>query len=184
MSHLGERASALIDGELGHRERERALAHLTFCADCRREVEQMRALKSRLRSLDAPPVPVDLTMSLLRMSEPGGPLPPRVRPFDSAAAYGGYGAVSALAPQDNRPRRGGPSPSGPGRSGRARRAGYVAVGVASAAVALGTLFVTAGADPRPAVVPPVEMFANQHKTTVQFNQLTPAPIPATPRPRP
>ncbi|MFC7101914.1 anti-sigma factor family protein [Nonomuraea rubra] len=81
MSHLGERVSALVDGELNHTERDRALAHLTFCADCRREVESVRALKSRLRSLETPAMPADLTMSLLRMAEPGGPLPPRERPF-------------------------------------------------------------------------------------------------------
>jgi anti-sigma factor RsiW len=157
MSHLGERASALIDGELGHTERERALAHLTLCADCRAELDAIRALKSRLRSLDAPGVPADLTMSLMRMSEPGGPLPPRVRPFPNPT----YSLTSN--PVDNRPRRGGGF-SGPGRSGGNRRAGYVAVGVASAAVALSTLFMVSGADSRPSA-PPVEMFANQHRTT-------------------
>lgn len=143
----------------------------------------MRALKSRLRSLDAPAVPADLTMALLRMSEPGGPLPPRVRPFEPAPApgYGGYGAYG-LAPHDNRPRRDGGASSGPGRPGR-RRAAYVAVGVASAAVALGTLFVTAGGSPRP-VTPPVEMFANQHRATVEFNQPASVPVAPTPTPTP
>lgn len=182
MSHLGELASALVDGELGHRERERALAHLTFCADCRREVEATRALKARLRALESPAVPADLTMSLLRMAEPGGPLPPRVRPFEPAAGYG-YG----IAPADNRPRRGGTAPAGPGRPGRSRRMGYVVVGVASAAMALGTLFVLGGTDTRQPVVPPVEMFANQHKG-VQYGQPTPpqtgAPVSPTPTPQP
>ncbi|RCG18670.1 zf-HC2 domain-containing protein [Sphaerisporangium album] len=164
MSHLGERASALIDGELGHAERERALAHLTFCADCRAELDSIRALKSRLRSLDPPAVPADLTMSLLRMSEPGGPIPPRVRPFPSTT-------YSMTSPSDNRPRRGGGF-SGPGRSQGGRRAGYVAVGVASAAVALGTLFMVGGTGDRP-TSPPVEMFANQHRTTPPAGQLVP-----------
>jgi hypothetical protein len=54
--------------------------------------------------------------------------------------------------------------------------------VASAAVALGTLFVTAGgSSPRP-VTPPVEMFANQHRATVNFNR--PASVPVTPTPTP
>ncbi|MEV6982355.1 zf-HC2 domain-containing protein [Sphaerisporangium sp. NPDC051017] len=156
MSHLGERASALMDGELGHAERERALAHLTFCADCRAELDSIRALKSRLRSLDPPAVPADLTMSLLRMAEPGGPIPPRVRPFPSTT-------YAMTSPSDNRPRRGGGF-SGPGRAQGGRRAGYVAVGVASAAVALGTLFMVGGTGDRPAS-PPVEMFANQHRTS-------------------
>ncbi|MFO7250668.1 MAG: zf-HC2 domain-containing protein [Actinomycetes bacterium] len=174
MSHLGDLVSALVDGELGHRERERALAHLTFCADCRREVEATRALKARLRSLESPAVPADLTVALLRMSEPGGPLPPRVRPFEPQGFHG-YG----IAPLDNRPRRGGPAASGPGRPSRSRRMGYVAVGVASAAMALGTLFVLGGSDTRQPVSPPVEMFANQHKS-VQYGQYTPLPVEPTP----
>ncbi|GGL08494.1 hypothetical protein Sme01_12930 [Sphaerisporangium melleum] len=165
MSHLGERASALIDGELGHAERERALAHLTFCADCRAELEAMRALKSRLRALEAPAVPADLTMSLLRMAEPGGPLPPRVRPFP-APSYSLSGS-----PADNRPRRHGGF-TGPGRSRGGRRVGYVAVGVASAAVALGTMFMVSGTTGRPAA-PPVEMFANQHRATTPGGYLAP-----------
>ncbi|MCT9932602.1 zf-HC2 domain-containing protein [Planotetraspora sp. A-T 1434] len=157
MSHLGERVSALIDGELGHNDRERALAHLTFCADCRAEVDALRTLKSRLRSMDPPAMPVDLTMSLLRMSEPGGPLPPRMRPFPDHPAFASNGlpGMHGIAPLDNRPRRVSGS-SGPGRSTRTRRAGYVAVGVASAAVALGTMFMVGGSaahqDPSPVVL--------------------------------
>ncbi|MBP2707653.1 zf-HC2 domain-containing protein [Microbispora sp. RL4-1S] len=160
MSHLGERVSALIDGELGHNDRERALAHLTFCADCRAEVDAMRALKGRLRSMDPPAVPADLTMSLLRMAEPGGPLPPRMRPFPDHPAFGSGGLPGMHpAPLDNRPRDRGAGSSGPGRPGRARRVGYVAVGFASAAVAIGTMFMVGGASapqtPSPAMfVPP------------------------------
>jgi anti-sigma factor RsiW len=164
MSHLGERVSALVDGELNHAERDRALAHLTFCGDCRREVESMRALKSRLRSLDGPAMPADLTMSLLRMSEPGGPLPPRERPFPTRT-FGGVPIPGphTIAPLDNRPRRdanGGAS--GPGR-GASRRSTYVAVGVVSAAVALGTFFAVSGVgQEHPA--PPVELFVHQSPT--------------------
>ncbi|MEU4831472.1 anti-sigma factor [Streptosporangium sp. NPDC023615] len=165
MSHLGERVSALVDGELNHHERDRALAHLTSCAPCRAEVDAVRALKSRLRSLDGPAMPTDLTMSLLRMSEPGGPLPPRERPFPAPRTFAGapIPSMHSVAPPDNRPRgRAG------GRPRRARRAGYVAVGVASAAVAIGTLFVVGGTDPNPRVVPPVDMFANQHRNTAPY----------------
>ncbi|MCF6467483.1 anti-sigma factor [Nonomuraea sp. MG754425] len=165
MSHLGERVSALVDGELNHTERERALAHLTFCADCRREVESVRALKSRLRALDTPAMPADLTMSLLRMSEPGGPLPPRERPFPTRT-FGGVPIPGphTIAPLDNRPRRdatGGAS--GPGRGGR-RRSAYVAVGMVSAAVAIGTFFASTGVGQNnPA--PPVELFQQQARNT-------------------
>ncbi|MEU5865717.1 anti-sigma factor [Nonomuraea sp. NPDC047529] len=174
MAHLGERVSALVDGELNHTERDRALAHLTFCADCRREVESMRALKSRLRSLDGPAMPADLTMSLLRMAEPGGPLPPRERPFPTRT-FGGVPIPGphSIAPLDNRPRRdaiGGAS--GPGRGGR-RRGAYVAVGVVSAAVALGTFFAVSGTGSH-TPSPPVELWR------VQQSPATSAPPTATP----
>lgn len=173
MAHLGERVSALVDGELNHHERERALAHLTFCADCRHEVESMRALKSRLRSLDTPAMPADLTMSLLRMAEPGGPLPPRERPFPSRT-FGGVPIPGphTIAPLDNRPRRdAGGGASGPGRGGR-RRSAYVAVGVVSAAVALGTFFAASGAGQN-ARTPPVELWKVQQSPTNPPSGATP-----------
>ncbi|MFB4291737.1 anti-sigma factor [Nonomuraea sp. ATR24] len=175
MAHLGERVSALVDGELGHADRERALAHLTFCADCRREVESVRALKSRLRSLDGPSMPADLTMSLLRMAEPGGPLPPRERPFP-ARTFGGVPIPGphSIAPLDNRPRRGasGGASSGPGRGAR-RRTAYVAVSVVSAAVALGTFFAVSGGGQTTA--PPVELVkrVQNSPSTAQTSAPTP-----------
>ncbi|GII56976.1 hypothetical protein Pth03_53650 [Planotetraspora thailandica] len=180
MSHLNERVSALIDGELRHSERERALAHLTFCADCRAEVDAMRALKSRLRSMEPPAMPADLTMSLMRMSEPGGPLPPRIRPFPDHPAFaaGGLPGMHGIAPVDNRP--GGPSGfSGPGRrGGRARRAGYVAVGVASAAVAFGTIFMVAGPGARQ-VPPPDVLFVHPAPDRAPALRPSPSPSPST-----
>ncbi|WP_026413910.1 zf-HC2 domain-containing protein [Actinomadura oligospora] len=55
MSCLGERLTALVDGELGHEERERALRHLAGCASCRAEADALRRLKARLRGLATPP---------------------------------------------------------------------------------------------------------------------------------
>jgi anti-sigma factor RsiW len=177
MSHLGERVSALVDGELSHGERERALAHLTFCAECRAEVDSVRALKIRLRAMEGPAMPADLTMSLLRMSEPGGPLPPRVRPFpDAANSFGGVPipGIHSIAPPDNRPRG-----RNSGRAGRARRAGYVAVGMASAAVAFGSMFVVGGLDAGPPVVPQMEKFANQHRHTAPYGTPVVSPSPTS-----
>ncbi|MEU5884900.1 zf-HC2 domain-containing protein [Spirillospora sp. NPDC047279] len=51
MSCLGERLTALVDGELGHEERDRALAHLARCERCRAEADALRRLKGRLRGL-------------------------------------------------------------------------------------------------------------------------------------
>ncbi|UBU19160.1 anti-sigma factor [Nonomuraea gerenzanensis] len=138
-------------------------------------MESVRALKSRLRSLDTPAMPADLTMSLLRMAEPGGPLPPRERPFPSRT-FGGVPIPGphTIAPLDNRPRRdssGGAS--GPGRGGR-RRSAYVAVGVVSAAVAIGTFFATTGiGQNNPA--PPVELFQQQARTTPTNGSSTATP---------
>ncbi|MEW9529224.1 anti-sigma factor [Microbispora sp. NPDC049125] len=177
MSHLGERVSALIDGELGHNDRERALAHLTFCADCRAEVDAMRSLKSRLRSMDPPGMPTDLTMSLLRMSEPGGPLPPRMRPFPDHPAFASSGlpGMHTGGPVDNRPRGRDGRSSGPGRPARARRAGYVAVGMASAAVAIGTMFMAGGSGAAPAPARG-EMFV--HPVQNEAPQVTVSPTPS------
>lgn len=85
MSHLGDRLTALIDGELGHDERDRVLAHLAACDQCRAEADEQRRLKQRLRSLsDEPPSP-ELLTRLYAMGEPGGPIPPRSRPMPGAA---------------------------------------------------------------------------------------------------
>jgi anti-sigma factor RsiW len=42
MSHLGDRLSALIDGELDGAERDRAYAHLASCEPCRTEAAELR----------------------------------------------------------------------------------------------------------------------------------------------
>ncbi|GAA4783843.1 anti-sigma factor family protein [Streptomyces ziwulingensis] len=44
--HLGDRLSALVDGELGHDTRERVLAHVATCPKCKAEVDEQRRLKS------------------------------------------------------------------------------------------------------------------------------------------
>lgn len=177
MNHLGERVSALIDGELRHHERERALAHLTFCADCRAEVEAMRALKNRLRSMDPPGMPMDLTMSLLRMSEPGGPVPLRTRPFHGTSPFTGtspfHGPSHATSPVDNRPRSAA-GPSGPGRFGRTRRVGYVAVGLTSAAMALGTMLMVGGSQAQRGPGPDVMFVQQNHGLT---GSPSPSPSP-------
>ncbi|MFC5749403.1 anti-sigma factor family protein [Actinomadura rugatobispora] len=55
MSCLGERLTALVDGELGHEERDRAHAHLAVCERCRSEADSLRKLKGRLRGLGGLP---------------------------------------------------------------------------------------------------------------------------------
>lgn len=104
MDHLGERLSALIDGELGAAEHERALIHLAKCESCRFEADMMRRLKRRLTGLGEPEPDMDFMGRL--MSQPGlgglggtgggpgdrgdrGPSdPPPVSPFGSSPPLG------------------------------------------------------------------------------------------------
>jgi hypothetical protein len=77
MSHLGERITTLVDGQLGVDAAERALMHIAGCTECRDAVELERLTKQRLASLGVPPASCDLIQRLARMAGPSGPLPPR-----------------------------------------------------------------------------------------------------------
>ena len=139
MTHLGDRLSALIDGELDGAERDRAHAHLAGCEQCRTEAAELRALKRKLSSLlPGAPAEAAMTRRLIAMTGPGGPLPPRRRP-------------------------GSPGPGGPVR----RR--YLVIGTMSLVVGLSTVAFTAGgggeATPGPRITPPVEMYSVEHAIT-------------------
>jgi anti-sigma factor RsiW len=156
MSHLGDRLSALVDGELTGAERDRAYAHLAGCEPCRAEAAQLRALKQKLRSLmDGAPAEAAMTRRLISMTGPGGPLPPRRRPLrvvpgERAETKRGFRA--STRPGTVRPRP-------------ARRR-YVFLGTVSLVVGLGTAAFTAGgggqAAPGPKITPPVELYSVQH----------------------
>lgn len=68
--HLGDRLSALVDGELGHETRERVLAHLATCARCKAEADAQRALKNVFAET-APPPPSESFLARLQ-GLPGG----------------------------------------------------------------------------------------------------------------
>lgn len=68
--HLGDRLSALVDGELGHDTRERVLAHLATCAKCKSEVDAQRRLKNVFAEV-APPAPSESFLARLQ-GLPGG----------------------------------------------------------------------------------------------------------------
>jgi anti-sigma factor RsiW len=118
--HLGDRAAALVDGQLGHDARDRALAHLARCTQCQQEVELQRRLKAALggtQSAPAPPQP--LVEDLLRalpapaagthrhqrripsfvapMSDPAALAPPRVRPVPHRWRVQRIAAAAVLA---------------------------------------------------------------------------------------
>ena len=71
MSHLGQRLSALIDGELSAAERDRVLAHVARCEGCCQEAAALRALKQRMHSLGEAMVDTALTGRLMAMAASG-----------------------------------------------------------------------------------------------------------------
>lgn len=71
MSHLHDKVSALVDGELTGVARERAVAHARRCSDCRDEIVQTLALKRRLHGLP-PAEPSEALSSTLESVNPVG----------------------------------------------------------------------------------------------------------------
>jgi anti-sigma factor RsiW len=153
--HLGERLSALIDGELSDTQRERVLAHLAGCEDCRREAAALRLLKRRMHTLGDAAADDDLTWRLLAL-----------RPA------GGQGRLSRRAPRAHRP-------------GARRRHAWslAAAGVATAGLGLtGAVLLAGGGKPPPGpkVVPAVDVFMVQHAITTGQVPARPsaAPLPS------
>ncbi|GHE51460.1 membrane protein [Streptomyces spiralis] len=69
--HLGDRLSALVDGELGHDTRERVLAHVATCPKCKAEVDAQRRLKNVFAET-APPPPSESFLARLQGLPAGG----------------------------------------------------------------------------------------------------------------
>jgi anti-sigma factor RsiW len=160
MTHLGNRLSALIDGELDGAERDRAYAHLASCEQCRTEAAELRALKQKLRALmSRAPAEAAMTRRLIAMTGPGGPLPPRRRLLRLAS-----GPRSTGRRENRRP---GPRGSRGSRVPVRRR--YLVLGTVSLVVGLGTAAFTVGgsgaAAPGPRITPPVEMYSVEHAIT-------------------
>lgn len=178
MTHLGDRLTAFVDGELPHDAREYVLGHLAGCAECRTEAEAERAIKARLAALDGLRPPDGLLRRLHALAEPGEPLPPRRTPIDtsprppavpvsvwqvpgSPMSGGRAGVRSPVVRQLVR---------GHGRlpaAGRRRqRLHAVAAGVSVAAMALGAAVAIGGqSQPGPAVGPADDWFAVEHAST-------------------
>jgi len=155
MSHLGDRLSALVDGELDGAELARAHAHLAGCVQCRTEAAELRVLKQKLRALMAgAPAEAAMTRRLIAMTGPGGPLPPRRR---------------LLRVVPGRRPVAGPERPGARRPRLACRRRYLVLGSVSLVVGLGTAAFTAGgggdAAPGPRITPPVQMYSVEHAIT-------------------
>lgn len=88
MNHPEDKLAAYVDGELGHEAREKVLAHLAQCAECRAEAEEQRRVKALLATSARPEPSGDLMARLLALGAgdaAGGPggggeeaAPPRV----------------------------------------------------------------------------------------------------------
>jgi anti-sigma factor RsiW len=160
MTHLGDRISAFVDGELDHDARDRVLSHLAQCRDCRSAAEEHRQLKVSVAAA-AVPAPSDaLIRSLISMSEPGEPTPRDRRPLAAGARR--MPAVAqrpATAPSGRREVR------GPGRIAPRRRVVYVAAAGALSVSAVAFAAAFAVGEPSqqgPALTPPLDSYTYQH----------------------
>jgi len=82
---LAELRSAYLDGALGDAERERVLAHLSGCASCRAELDELRQVRAALRrvadSTPRPPTSPELAARLVSIAGGDAAVPVWSRPF-------------------------------------------------------------------------------------------------------
>ncbi|TQN32755.1 putative zinc finger protein [Haloactinospora alba] len=197
MDHLGERLSALVDDEMGHAERDRALGHLASCEKCRFEADELRRLKRRLHVVDAPEPSTDFLGRLTAMGGPPSgecdppdddppgrtsrpPTVPGERPGGPEA--GDVSPATAVAEKD-------PSPTGAAAARRRhnrplsvlrtrwRGTRYAAAGVSALAAVLGSAFIAGGEQQQaPVVRPALADYAAEHAVTAQ-QATVPDPLP-------
>lgn len=165
MTHLGARISALVDGELDHESRDRALAHVAHCSECRNLLDAERSVKDLLGAADGPAPPDQVLAALHGLALPGGPLPPRARTMPQGPV------VPVLPPPGRRTRRverasRGPSTYASTRHGT-RRVRLAAAGTLSVAGLLLVTAFAAGGQSRPSapVVPPSAELSVEHTAT-------------------
>jgi anti-sigma factor RsiW len=163
VTHLGQRLSALIDGELEASERERVLWHMTKCGSCRDEVAALRMLKRRIvNSVGEAPAVAGLTgrlMSQLMGMQSGEAVWPPPPPPGGWPAHGRSSQDSSAAERGSRPDQ---------RATRFFLAGSVAIFLAG----LGTAAVIAGGEPQaqapaPPVTPSVDVLVAPHNPMSQ-----------------
>ncbi|MFH8978065.1 zf-HC2 domain-containing protein [Streptomyces sp. NPDC017890] len=90
--HLGDRLSALVDGELGHDARERVLAHVATCPKCKAEVDAQRRLKNVFAEA-APPTPSESFLARLQGLPGGGDADGGGSPLGGGQFTGGLDGV-------------------------------------------------------------------------------------------
>jgi hypothetical protein len=127
IGHLGDRVSALLDGQLGPDEEERAWAHVHTCHQCRDLVEREGWVKTRLAGLSFGGVaaPHHLTSQLK------GQLHVSILEATTTLGVTPGEAYLMAAPADPRPRRSSLVALGGGAAGAAVM-GVLALGAAPA----------------------------------------------------
>jgi anti-sigma factor RsiW len=176
VTHLGQRLSALIDGELDGSERERVLLHMTRCDSCRAEVTALRLLKRRMSELGE------------AASGAGSGLTGRLIGLSALASLQGQDEDDPAPPAAQPGRAAGGSPVSPEqRAGRYFLAGSLAIFLAG----LGTAAVIAGGESQPQaptlpVTPSVDVmvFAPAHGSVPAADRpgAGPASLRSGPRP--
>lgn len=176
MTHLGDRLSALVDGELDGAARDKATAHLARCEQCRSEAAALRELKRQLRSLaaESPAVAGHEADMVRRLMSLTGTQPPRrrlrvlsrpargLRPPNPPASPGPSGPSGPSGPRYSRPR------GFPGSRMSRRHGRYLALGAVTIMVGLGTAAFGAGggdAAPGPRITPQMELYSEEHAVT-------------------
>ena len=170
MSHLGERLSAFIDGELGHTQRERVLAHLAHCGPCRREAASLRTLKQRMHALGEATADTALTDRLIAVAGVAGP-----------------------SPWGRRPRLAGRRPGMSRRHWPVRSIAVAGLTLAGLGVPAAAFLAGGGQqEAGPSVRPAIDTYMMQHNlsagnapaTGASPSRLPPAPAPSAPAPAP
>lgn len=162
MNHLGNRVSALVDGQLGQAERDRALSHVAHCAMCREAVDAERTVKALLSGASRPTPSDRLLASLHGLADPGDPVSPRPRSMPLGPV------VPTLPPPGRGPFGSRRDSRRPARGRRAQRVRYAAAGAVSVAgLVLGTAFAAGGAAGAGAatIVPPAAELSVEHAAT-------------------
>jgi anti-sigma factor RsiW len=87
---LAELRSAFVDGALNNTDRERLLSHLVDCADCRDDIEDLRAVRELLNQTKTQtgPTPSDLSVRLVSIAGQESVAPLWTRPFRRTPSLG------------------------------------------------------------------------------------------------
>jgi anti-sigma factor RsiW len=187
VTHLGQRLSALIDGELEGSERERVLLHMTRCDSCRQEVDALRTLKKRMSALGDAAAGAGLTGRLMGLSalvnmadSETADSPPR--PWPGGLRRRDQDGDNPPPAWPDRPDgiRGRGQGGGEQRTGRYLLAGSVAVFLAG----LGTAAFIAGGEPQPQaptppVTPSVDVMVFPHGPTGDIGTTPPTATPSS-----